>query len=183
MRLYACAVPFVILAVIGFGLLDGASASTAVACSDLWAGQYTCEVAPIDPTTQSQRGCQPDDTVMVPCTTVPGVRCVNATTNNTSAGSTFARQVPCRYTAGTRFDVALCLSVFGGFLGLDRFYLGYPFLALFKLSTMGFFTLFWLYDIIFIASQALEPADGSHYVVPYYSIQHHVTANSETIVV
>jgi hypothetical protein len=40
--------------------------------------------------------------------------------------------------ATTRFDVALGLAVFGGFLGLDRFYLGYPALGLAKLCTAGF---------------------------------------------
>lgn len=52
--------------------------------------------------------------------------------------------------------------------GADRFYLGYPALGLLKLSTLGFLFLGQFADVILIATQIVGPADGSHYVMPYY---------------
>ena len=49
------------------------------------------------------------------------------------------------------------------------FYLqGYPALGLLKFSTLGFFFLFHLLDVILIASQTVGPADGSAFVVAYF---------------
>lgn len=52
--------------------------------------------------------------------------------------------------------------------GVDRFYLGYPAIGLAKLCTLGFMFLGQLTDIILIATQYVNPADGSAYVIPYY---------------
>lgn len=52
--------------------------------------------------------------------------------------------------------------------GVDRFYLGYPAIALAKFCTLGFMFLGQLIDIILIATQVVGPADGSAYVIPYY---------------
>lgn len=52
--------------------------------------------------------------------------------------------------------------------GIDRFYLGYPAIGLAKFFTLGFMFLGQLVDIILIATQVVGPADGSHYVIPYY---------------
>ena len=49
-----------------------------------------------------------------------------------------------------------------------RFYLGYPAIGLLKFSTLGFFFIGHLVDIILIATQSLGPADGSHYVINYF---------------
>ena len=49
--------------------------------------------------------------------------------------------------------MALGLAVFGGWAGLDRFYLGYPALGLAKAVTLGFFFIAQLYDIVAIALQ------------------------------
>ena len=45
--------------------------------------------------------------------------------------------------------VALILSIFLGELGIDRFYLGYG--------------IWWLIDLIMIATGKLKPKDGSEY--------------------
>lgn len=50
----------------------------------------------------------------------------------------------------------------------SRFYLGYPAIGLLKFSTLGFFFIGHLVDIILIASQSLGPADGSNYVINYF---------------
>lgn len=65
--------------------------------------------------------------------------------------------------------------------GADRFYLGYPALGLLKLSTLGFLFLGQFADVILIATQIVGPADGSHYVMPYYGAGIHiVTSNNFT---
>ena len=51
--------------------------------------------------------------------------------------------------------VALILSIFLGELGIDRFYLGY-------IGTGGF-GIWWLIDLIMIATGKLKPKDGSEY--------------------
>lgn len=48
--------------------------------------------------------------------------------------------------------VAYTLSVFFGWLGLDRLYLGFYLLGFFKLFTFGFFGLGWIFDVVYISS-------------------------------
>lgn len=56
--------------------------------------------------------------------------------------------------------VALLLSIFLGYLGIDRFYLGYVWLGILKLVTGGGFGIWWLVDVILIAAHRLPAADG-----------------------
>lgn len=56
--------------------------------------------------------------------------------------------------------VALILSIFFGHLGVDRFYLGYLGLGLLKLFTFGGCGVWWLVDIILIASRKLTDYEG-----------------------
>lgn len=58
---------------------------------------------------------------------------------------------------------ALILSVLAGWLGVDRFYLGYMGMGILKLLTGGCFGIMWIIDIINIAVGNLEPSDGSGY--------------------
>ena len=59
--------------------------------------------------------------------------------------------------------VALILSIFWGELGIDRFYLGYIGTGILKLITCGGFGIWWLIDLIMIATGKLKPKDGSEY--------------------
>lgn len=66
-----------------------------------------------------------------------------------------------RAQASTRSrTVALVYSIALGWLGADRFYLGYPGLGLLKLCTLGGFGLWWLTDIILLSFNGMKDADG-----------------------
>jgi hypothetical protein len=56
---------------------------------------------------------------------------------------------------------ALILSIFVGWLGVDRFYLGYVGLGILKLITFGGCGIWWLIDLILIAMNKLKDADGN----------------------
>jgi ribosomal protein L40E len=64
--------------------------------------------------------------------------------------------------AGEQKDwlVALLLSVVVGYLGVDRFYLGYVGLGILKLITGGACGIWWLVDVILIATNKLPDAQG-----------------------
>lgn len=56
--------------------------------------------------------------------------------------------------------VALLLSVLLGWLGVDRLYLGYSWLALLKALTMGGLMVWWGLDILLIVTGNMTDADG-----------------------
>ena len=96
------------------------------------------------------------------CLAADGIMCKE------TQNQTFFKELPCKWTNGYSFETTLLLSVFLGMFGADRFYLGYPAIGLAKLCTFGFLLVGQLIDIILIATEQLRPADGSHYVIPYY---------------
>lgn len=55
---------------------------------------------------------------------------------------------------------ALIISILLGELGIDRFYLGYIGLGILKLITMGGFGVWWLIDIIMIATGKMKDSSG-----------------------
>ena len=55
---------------------------------------------------------------------------------------------------------ALLLSIFLGQLGVDRFYLGYIGLGVLKLLTAGGCGIWWLIDVIMVATDSLKDANG-----------------------
>jgi TM2 domain-containing membrane protein YozV len=58
------------------------------------------------------------------------------------------------------WKIALCLSIFLGFFGVDRFYIGRTRSAIVKLCTLGALGVWWLSDIILIASDYRKDAKG-----------------------
>jgi len=58
------------------------------------------------------------------------------------------------------FLSALLLSIFLGWLGMDRFYLGRIGTGVLKLVTFGGLGIWWLIDVIMIATRSLTDADG-----------------------
>ena len=59
-----------------------------------------------------------------------------------------------------KWSTALLLSIFLGFWGVDRFYLGYILYGIIKFFTVGGFFVWWIIDIVRIASNTLRDADG-----------------------
>lgn len=65
------------------------------------------------------------------------------------------------------WSVALALSVFLGFLGVDRFYLNSVALGLLKMLTLGGLAYWWLIDIALLLLGRMKDADGGLVAPPY----------------
>lgn len=169
------------------GVLKGRSLPK---CDRLLPGQFLCRPPVIDKATQQPEGCV-ENIAYVDCYPAPGISCCQDFSPSSSCDTVFTqltrseategdkfspanftaafrKKIPCVSTDGHDFKTALLLSVFLGMFGADRFYLGYPALGLIKLSTLGFFFLGQLIDVILIATQVVGPASGKGYVMDLY---------------
>ena len=71
------------------------------------------------------------------------------------------QRTPEANTSSKNKMVALMLSVFLGWIGIDRFYLGYAGSGIAKMCTFGGLRIWWLIDILLIAAGSLKPSDGN----------------------
>ncbi|KAM9848610.1 TM2 domain-containing protein 1 isoform 1-T2 [Aulostomus maculatus] len=143
---------------------------TAESCDRLRLGQFLCKDPKIDEATQEPENCR-DTRAWVECLPAPNISCrlPNGTEFRFSGEEVgFNKTIPCRNVSGYSYKVAVALSLFLGWLGADRFYLGYPALGLLKFCTVGFCGIGTLIDFVLIAMQIVGPADGSNYIVDYY---------------
>ncbi|KAF8359555.1 hypothetical protein PRIPAC_94550 [Pristionchus pacificus] len=138
-----------------------AAAPRVVDCTKLHPFKFQCNYIVVRDDTEQPATCNPDNSVPVDCTiNLPGVVCEGGSTE-------FKYNLPdgCRYGSKTHHSTAMLLSIFFGLLGLDRFYLGYYTIGLIKLFSMGGLFILYFIDIVLIALQRLEPADGSGYIM------------------
>lgn len=84
----------------------------------------------------------------------------NNTEQPSVAGQSSEHQQPER----KEFLIAVVLSALVGELGVDRFYLGYVGLGILKLLTLGGCGIWWLIDLILIATGNLKDANGQELV-------------------
>uniref|UniRef100_A0A674D936 TM2 domain containing 1 n=1 Tax=Salmo trutta TaxID=8032 RepID=A0A674D936_SALTR len=124
-------------------------------CESLRLGQYICKEPRIDDATQEPENCK-DMIAWVECLPAPNVSCrlSNGTEFRFSGEEVgFNKSLPCRNVSGYSYKVAVALSLFLGWLGADRFYLGYPALGLLKFCTVGFCGIGSLVDFMLISMQ------------------------------
>uniref|UniRef100_A0A8C7WXQ8 TM2 domain-containing protein n=1 Tax=Oryzias sinensis TaxID=183150 RepID=A0A8C7WXQ8_9TELE len=105
-------------------------------CEHLRLGQYLCKDPKIDDATQEPENCR-NMQAQVECFPAPNISCRLQDGREVGFGGEFGfnRSIPCRNVSGYSYKVAVALSLFLGWLGADRFYLGYP--ALGTRSHMG----------------------------------------------
>lgn len=70
-----------------------------------------------------------------------------------------AKQIPGLFSE-KEWLVTLLLSIFVGTLGVDRFYMGQVGLGILKLITCGGLYIWWIIDIIMIATRKMTDNDG-----------------------
>ncbi|XP_077005581.1 TM2 domain-containing protein 1 isoform X3 [Tamandua tetradactyla] len=99
-----------------------------------------------------------EETLKFQCFPAPNIICKDFSGNETHfTGSEvgFLKPISCRNVNGYSYKVAVALSLFLGWLGADRFYLGYPALGLLKFCTVGFCGIGSLIDFILISMQRI----------------------------
>lgn len=127
-----------------------------LSCSDLPEWQMNCTRGTPDPNSNTFIiNCPKTGKFTYKCQVYEGISC--------EGSREVEKTLNCIPTNGKSAGTALCLSIFLGFFGADRFYLGYPTIGVFKLLTAGFFGLGWYLDIFLIALRIVQPAGGNSY--------------------
>ncbi|VDM45448.1 unnamed protein product [Toxocara canis] len=138
----------------------------ALLCLSCCLFRYRCEEPVISAETQLPETCEPDNSIRVFCEVAPNLECIGLENGTTRFEKKIANG--CAYSSGLQQSTALLLSVFFGWLGIDRFYLGYYAIGFLKMFSLGCFTILYMADIVLIALQLLGPADGTAYSMSYY---------------
>ena len=68
---------------------------------------------------------------------------------------------PAAYSGKSQVTAVILSALVGG-LGIDRFYLGYTLLGILKLITFGGFGIWYIIDLILIATGELGPKNGAY---------------------
>ncbi|XP_047410232.1 TM2 domain-containing protein 1 isoform X2 [Sciurus carolinensis] len=116
----------------GAAATSAAGGDETLKCEDLKVGQYICKDPQINDATQEPVNCT-NYTAHVSCFPAPNITCKDFSGNETHFTGNevgFHKPISCRNVNGYSYKVAVALSLFLGWLGADRFYLGYPALAL-----------------------------------------------------
>ncbi|EGT46473.1 hypothetical protein CAEBREN_07314 [Caenorhabditis brenneri] len=157
--------PAIIQLLISLCLISVSESDATVKCIDLDPTQYLCKNYAVDPITQQSVTCAADNSVQVMCETADHIKCIGK-----DQFGFFNKTIPdeCHFGAHINYTTAVLLSIFLGFFGIDRIYLGYYALGLIKMFSLGGLFVFWLVDIVLISLQLLGPADGTDYAMAYY---------------
>ncbi|KAK6016270.1 hypothetical protein OSTOST_18248, partial [Ostertagia ostertagi] len=108
------------------GVSESSNVDLLKPCQSLRTFQYACEPPVINPETQQPLNCNVDNSVTVTCKVANGVHCRGLL--NGTRYFHLSKPISWQVTTSPSHSLPLLLSIFLGFLGIDRMYLGYSML-------------------------------------------------------